>query len=65
MTADKDQIIKALTGEEPPFKSPFVEGLEAAADGTAWTQCPYVGASQDYERGEWLRGHSAHGRWYA
>ncbi|WP_217190646.1 hypothetical protein [Pseudomonas shirazica] len=62
MTIDKAEIIKALTGKDQPYKSPFAEGLEAASSGTAWTQCPYTGANQGYERGEWLRGHGAHGR---
>ncbi|MFY0996180.1 hypothetical protein [Pseudomonas juntendi] len=62
MTIDKAQFIKAITGKEPSYKSPFAEGLEAASSGTAWTQCPYTGANQEYERGEWLRGHGAHGR---
>lgn len=56
------EIIRLLTGKDNPYKSPFTEGLEAASAGVAWTQCPYTGANQDYERGEWLRGHGAHKR---
>jgi len=56
------EIVRLLTGKDRPYKSPFAEGLEAASSGVAWTQCPYTGANQDYERGEWLRGHGAHKR---
>jgi hypothetical protein len=62
MIIDKAEIIKALTGKDQSYKSPFAEGLEAASSGVAWVQCPYVGAYQDYERGEWLRGHGVHRR---
>lgn len=40
------------------YKSPFTEGLEAASSGIAWTRCPYLKPNQNYERSEWLRGHS-------
>ncbi len=59
-----NRIREALGLKPEPYKSAFSEGLEAAAKGVSWASCPYTGESQQYERGEWLRGHAAYSQFH-